>query len=87
MTFFQMFAEMIMEWRGATRTDIEIYRLRKNIERDNIKIEEMDRRWSDEGSPCCPACRFGSRYNEIIDKQERRRQWEKVLIKRKNGSR
>lgn len=82
MTIFQSIAETIMRWRGATNTEIELYRLRKNIERDDFKIEDMDRQWSDDEDPCCPSCRFGSVYNEIVDKQIRRREWEKVLVRR-----
>jgi len=72
-----------MKLRGATRIDIELYRLRRNIAIDEAKLEDMDRQWREEESPCCPACRFGSAYNEICDRQDRRRNWKKVLLKRK----
>lgn len=77
--------EFWMRLRGARDVDIEIYRLRRNIARDDAKLEDMDRRWREEESPCCPSCRFAPYYNDICDKQDRRREWMKVLEKRKNG--
>jgi len=77
--------EFWMKLCGAKDIDIEIYRLRRNIAIDDAKLEEMDYQWRRDCSPCCPSCRFAPYYNEICDKQDRRREWLKVLEKRKIG--
>lgn len=85
MSIIRRLTEFWMRLRGATDLDIEIYRVRRNIDIDAAKLEEMDYQWRRDNSPCCPSCRFFPVYTEICDKQERRLNWLKVLEKRKNG--
>lgn len=84
MSIFRRINEFIMKLRGAKEIDIELYRLRRNIMKDDAQLEQYDRLWRETNSPCCPACMFGSRYNEICDRQERRLAMERVLLQRKN---
>ena len=81
-----------MELTGASKTDIELYYLQKNIDDTEFELDEMDRKWRKEQSPCCPSCRFAPHYSDLCDQQERRRLRKEQLLKRKtlpsdNGNR
>lgn len=73
--------------KGSTPLEQQLWYLRRNIKDGEEKLEEMYRIWRDDNGVCCPACMFGSKYNVIADKQERRRHWEQVLMKRQEQRR
>lgn len=72
-----------MKFRGASRLDIELYYLRENIASGDYELGCMAED-AYQSRACCPGCMFGSRYNDLADKQTRRKEWEQVLLKRKN---
>lgn len=71
--------EGVLRLLGATHLEIELRRLRANMNRDDQRLQEME--LAADGD-CCPGCKFGWQYNDLLDKQARRREWEQVLQKK-----
>jgi hypothetical protein len=71
-----------MKFRGASKLDIELSRLRKRINDGDFELDQMSNQWKMSGGICCPGCMYGLRYNDLCDKQDRRRKIEKNLIRK-----
>lgn len=77
MGVFQVFLEalclMFYNKVPTTKSD-HLANLKKNYDKDQLKIDAMAAEAIEYGA-CCPSCKFGDTYRNLIDKQERRR-WE-----------
>ena len=67
-----------MDLCGYSVHEKELYYLRKNMRRDDFEIACMEDDFAWYGG-CCPGCRTGGKHTELLNRQDRRKEREKVL--------
>lgn len=78
MKLSKLITSIFRSYRPVTLGD-EIQRLRKRIFIEDMKMEKLTIEYFENDGICCPGCGLDG-FSEMLQKQERRERWLRILI-------
>lgn len=79
--FIKKIKRKIQNFVYGQKTEIEY--VEAALSRYQSQIDDIKKKFYDNGGGCCPGCYSGGEFDRLVDKVERVEKWLKILKKRK----